>query len=156
MTGPLEWNALEEAQHEAQRRAIRGPQEAAEAKERAALRESLPAREQSLANAQANVRKGRLELAELERQQGEAWQVYLMAYHRDGGGRTPRQGSGELVLISPMEGMAADALAAVPARREWQAHQEATQRVVKGQAALRDLEAIVVEQRAALEQARNA
>ena len=150
----LQWNVAEKAQREAQGAAARAKQEQAQAEARATLRQQLPARERSVANAEHNLAKGRAEVAELERQQGEAWATYVRAYHRDTGGNPPRQTTGEVVLLVPMGGMSTDA--SVPARGEWEQYQEAERRVIKGQAAVRGLEAVLAEQRTALERSRNA
>ena len=155
MTG-LEWNVAQRAQEEAQRRAELAPREKAEAERRAALKQSIPAREQLIAAGEAELTRARAELAEREREQAAARADWLRAYHAATGGQLPRLPSGEYVLLTPMAGMHPEALAEVPAKREWERFKECEARTLRAGAAVRALEAGLFEHRGALEMCKNA
>ncbi len=135
----LVWNARDDAQAEAQRQQARQEREREEAQRRAELQGLLPDWRHRLKAIGPVIEQAREAVERAEAEQARRWAVYVRSYHRQSGGAAPRQGTGEIVLLRPLQGQAADV--ELPARRELEAHDQAEADAVEARRTLAQLEA---------------
>jgi hypothetical protein len=141
MTTDLEWNVRQRVQQDAERQQQRVQQDRQAAQRRDALRAELPYWRRLRAAIEPALAAAREEAERLDAAEQAAVARWVRAYHRDSGGDTPRQGTGELVLLTPMEGMNPLDLAAIPARAEHAALTKAQAAAQEAHTAVRQLEA---------------
>jgi hypothetical protein len=137
----LEWNEAERWQQESQRRQAVEQQARAQAQQRAAQAAELPYWRATLAAVGPAIAAQEDEVTRLEAAEQAAYARWVRAYHRQTGGATPRQGTGLLVLLRPLDGMGAQELAAIPARGEEAALKKAEAASQEARLTLRQLEA---------------